>query len=81
MVQWKFLGRYLDVEENVIERISLENPLDIREQCYKMLQAFSMRGGSESTCQRLGRALSESEKNKHLFEQFCRKVEEIFSHQ
>ena len=77
VVQWKFLGRHLDIQEPVLERISLENPLDIREQCYQMLKAFSMQGGTQSTCQRLGEALLQSERNRHLFDQFCERAREL----
>jgi hypothetical protein len=81
VIQWKFLGRYLDVKEPDLERISLENQNDIREQCFQMLKRFSMEAGSRSTCQRLGRALLESERNKHLFAQFCEKVGELLSNE
>ena len=40
VVQWKFLGHYLDVDETTIERITLENQNNIREQCFQMLKAF-----------------------------------------
>ena len=40
VVQWKFLGRYLDVDETTIKRIALENQNNIREQCFQMLKAF-----------------------------------------
>ena len=81
VVQWKFLGRYLDVKEHDLDRISLENQNDIREQCFQMLKRFSMEAGPRSTCQRLGRALLESERNKHLFAEFCEKVGELLSNE
>lgn len=77
VVQWKFLARYLEVDETTIDRITLENPNDIREQCFKMLKAFESQQGEKCTCRRLGEALLESEKNKPLYSKFCTKLREL----
>lgn len=77
VVQWKFLGRYLDVDETTIERIALENPNNIREQCFQMLKAFKNEQGENCTCRRLGEALLESGKNRHLYSKFCAKLREV----
>ena len=77
VVYWKFLGRYLDVEESTIERIALENPNNIREQCFQMLKTFEVQQGEKCTCRQLGKALLESGKNRHLFVKFCAKLQEL----
>ena len=79
VVQWKFLGRYLGMEEPTIERIALEDPNNIREQCFQMLKTFERQQGAECTCRRLGEALLQSEKNRHLFGKFCGKLRELSS--
>ena len=58
------------MEEPTIERIALENPNNIREQCFQMLKTFERQQGAECTCRRLGEALLQSEKNRHLFGKF-----------
>ena len=77
LVHWKFLARYLRLEESLIDRIALENQNNIREQCYKMLLEFKQKEGAGCTCQRLGRALLQSEKNRHLFAQYCAKLRSL----
>ena len=77
VVQWKFLGRYLDVDEGTIERITLEHQNNIREQCFQMLKVFVQQQGNEATCRKLGETLLQSEKNKQLFGKFCAKVSEL----
>lgn len=77
VVQWRFLGRYLGIGETTIERITLENQNNIREQCFKMLKVFEGQQGENCTCRRLGEALLESEKNKHLYSKFCTKLREL----
>ena len=79
VIKWKFLGRYLGMEESTIERIDLENPQNIREQCYQMLTTFARQQGTACTCRRLGEALLQSEKNRHLFGKFCAKLRELSS--
>lgn len=77
VVQWKFLGRYLNVDETTIERIALENPNNIREQCFQMLKTYKSQQGEKCTCRQLGEALLESEKNRHLYSKFCAKLREL----
>ena len=65
------------MEEVDLDRIALENQNNIREQCFQMLKVFAQQKGLEGTCQRLGEALLQSEKNKHLFSEFCSKLNEL----
>ena len=36
MTSWKFVARWLQIDENEISRIEAENPKRVREQCYQM---------------------------------------------
>lgn len=40
VVQWKFMGRKLKVDEFQLQRIDIENPRDISEQIYQMLDKW-----------------------------------------
>ena len=37
MTNWRFLARWLGLEENEVQRILEEHPNSVREQCYQML--------------------------------------------
>lgn len=76
LVRWKFFARHLGLGEHDIDRIELDNPKDIQEQCYQMLRTFGQQQPQSCTYRRIGEALWESEKNRHLFFEYCTKVSE-----
>ena len=65
--EWKFLGRFLDLEEDVIEEIDqYTRPNKTRDKSLKVLTEW-VNGSSDATWKALGEALLEAE-NKMLYE-------------
>ena len=65
--EWKFLGRFLDIEEDVIEEIDqYTGPNKTRDKSLKVLTEW-VNGSSDATWKALGEALLEAE-NKMLYE-------------
>lgn len=74
MVGWPFVARYLKFAGPVIERIKEENPHNVSEQCYQMLDKWYRQRPSKFSCQTLGEALFKSERNKQLYPVFVDRV-------
>ena len=75
LVGWPFVARYLGFnDEATIERIKEENPHDVSEQCYLMLDRWYRERPSRFSCRTLGEALFRSERNKHLYPEFVQRV-------
>ena len=78
IVEWKFLGRYLGLSEADLTRIELENPRNIAEQTYQMLETWSRQTNPENfNYQVLCEKLMEAETNKDLCDQFVTYINEI----
>ena len=77
VVEWKFMGRKLELEEFDLERIARENPQQTSEQVYQMLVTWQMRKGeSETTYKKLLDALEFAEKNIKLCREFVEYINE-----
>ena len=77
VVEWKFMGRKLELEEFDLERIARENPQQTSEQVYQMLVTWQMRKGeSETTYDKLLDTLEFAEKNIKLCREFVEYVNE-----
>ena len=74
IVKWKFIARFLGLEEFEIDRIVEENPRDIKEQCYLMFRKWEQQMPDKYSYQTLGKVLLDSEKNKRLFADFAKEV-------
>ena len=72
---WKFLGRWLGLEERDIQRIVAQNSESVREQCYQMfVQWENLHPEMYSYCV-LGEALVNDEENRSLYSRFVEEVE------
>ena len=76
IVKWKFVARYLGLEDYEIDRIVDENPRDLTEQCYQMFCKWEQRMPEKYSYRILGKVLLENEKNKMLFAEFAKEVNE-----
>lgn len=76
IVKWKFVARYLGLEDYEIDRIVEENRGDITEQCYQMFSKWEQRMPENYSYRTLGKVLLENEKNKVLFAEFAKEVNE-----
>ena len=74
LVGWPFIARNLGFKEPTIERIKEENPRNISEQCYQMLNKWYRERPSELSCKKLGQALFDSERNRLLYPVFVQRV-------
>ena len=74
LVGWPFIARYLGFAEPTIERIKEENPHNVSEQCFQMLNKWYRERPSEFSCRTLGKALFKSERNKELYPVFVQRV-------
>lgn len=74
LVGWPFIARYLGFTEPTIERIREENPRDVSEQCYRMLDKWYRQRPSKFSCRTLGEALFKSGRNKELYPVFVQRV-------
>ena len=54
--KWKMLGRYLDLEDDILDEIEIQNHF-VGERCLKMLKKFQTVSGDEATYVRLATAL------------------------
>ena len=75
VTKWKFIGRRLGLEENVLSRIESQNPKDIREQCYQMFQHWKSVDPMNFTYNVLGDALRKE--SMKLFNEYVEKVSEL----
>ena len=57
--KWKFPARDLGLESCEIETISANNPSDVTEQCYRMLETWKQRYPESCNYRRLGEVLWE----------------------
>ena len=57
LVGWVHPARRLGLEDSVIERIQIDYPRDVREQCYQMLKTWVQQHWSTATYQTLGHVL------------------------
>ena len=74
LVGWPFIARYLGFAEPMIERVKEENPHNVSEQCYQMFNKWYRQRPSEFSCRKLGEALFKSERNRHLYSEFVKRV-------
>lgn len=74
IVKWKFIARFLGLEDFEIDRIVEENPRDVKEQCYQMFCKWEQQMPHKYSYQTLGKVLLDSEKNKRLFADFVKEV-------
>ena len=54
---WVLPARHLGLEDSVIERIQIDYPGDVREQCYQMLRTWVQQHSPTATYQTLGHVL------------------------
>ena len=73
---WKFLARYLKLEEHEIKRIEQDNLHSIAEQRYQMLLTWKLQNPT-ATLQTLGEALVKNPKTRHLLGDFAMLVSEV----
>lgn len=76
LVKWKFFARHLQLKDHVIDRIEVDNPGDVREQCYNALHAWQQEMGKACSYQTLGKVILESERNRGLYTGFVEKLRE-----
>lgn len=78
IVEWKFLARYLGMAEVDVSRIELENPKNIAEQTFQMLDTWSRHSVPEvCNYQVLCEKLMEAEMDRDLHEHFVAYINEI----
>ena len=75
ILSWKFIARHLGLQESDIERITSDHN-GILEQRFQMFRTWEQQGFDDCSYQRLGEVLMNSEKNRHLYEEYVRKVNE-----
>ena len=73
VTNWKFLGRWLGLPENVLSRIEADNPKADREQCYQMFLRWKESDPENYTYPVLGDALQNE--SQELYNEFVEKVE------
>ena len=76
IVRWKFIGRFLGLENHVLDRIEVENQGDVTEQCYRMLDTWRVQRSSPYSYRMLGEQLLKSEGNRALYPEFVKKATE-----
>lgn len=59
---WKIVGRCLDLDENVIDRVSADNPNNVREMAHQMLITWKGIKGQEASYKVLEKALRKAER-------------------
>ena len=70
IVEWKWVARHLGMKETDVARIERENPGDIAEQCYQMLDTWH-RQNSDTSYATLYKALQEGERSASLCKEFA----------
>ena len=75
VTEWKFIGRWLGLEEAVISRIETEHPWSVREQCYQMFMYWRSVDPENFTYIVLGDALRKE--NLELFNEYVKKVHKL----
>ena len=73
---WKFLARWLGLEERDIRRILAEHPDSVREQCYQMFLYWERANPELNSYTELGEALVKDVENRELYPRFAQKVED-----
>ena len=71
---WKFPARDLGLERYEIETISANNPSEVTEQCYKMLETWKQRYPESCNYRRLGEILWEDTDNFNVYPRYIEVV-------
>ena len=72
VTNWKFLGRWLGLKENVLSRIEADNQMSNREQCYQMFLRWKESDPENYMYPVLGDALQNE--SQELYNEFVEKV-------
>ena len=75
VTNWKFLGRWLGLPENVLLRIEADNPISYHEQCYQMFLEWKESDPENYTYPVLGDALQRE--SQELYYEFVDEVYEV----
>ena len=77
ILQWKFIARRLGLQDSDIAIIESDHRLGgLKEHRLQMFLAWEKRFYQDCNYQRLGEVLMESDKNRHLYSEFVRRVKE-----
>ena len=75
VANWKFLGRWLGLPENVLSRIITDNQKSDREQCYQMFLRWKESDPENYTYPVLGDALRKE--SPELYYEFVKEVHQV----
>ena len=75
LTNWKFIARWLGLQENEISRIMADNPLSDREQCYQMFLRWRETDPENYTYPVLGQALKKE--SLELYNEYVREVHHV----
>ena len=74
---WRFLGRFLGLDESDLQRISYEHEGNFSEQCHAMIQTWYQRRPLEYNYRVFGEALWKDERGRALYGEYARRVLEL----
>ncbi len=78
ITDWRFVARFLKVDNSEIERIGIDHrDGGVVEQRYQMFESWKRHECREYNYRTLGDVLLQTESNRHLYSEFCRKVNEL----
>ncbi|XP_064392221.1 uncharacterized protein LOC135339913 isoform X4 [Halichondria panicea] len=77
ITDWRFVAHFLKIDNSEIERIGIDYHDCVMEQRYQMFESWKRHEWREYTYRTLGDVLLKTESNRHLYPEFCRRVEQI----
>ncbi len=78
ITDWRFVARFLNMDNSEIERIGIDHrDGGVIEQRYQMFESWKRHECREYNYRTLGDVLLQTESNRHLYPEFCRKVNEL----
>ena len=76
ITHWKFIARWLGLQDSDVETIATNNPQDVREQCYQMFKKWRSTDPGNFTYHVLGEALRREGQVK-LFNEYVEEVHRV----